>query len=149
MHTPTVLGIGISSRTCEEQKHVVAAYKSFSRICGTAQMDAAVLVIAATDGVMAQTKEHLQLARQIGVQKIIVFVNKADLVEKDDLELVEIEARELLSENGFDGKTASRALRVTLESVRFRRQRARDIRLCIGSAGGRRRQLRSRTYSRT
>lgn len=66
-------------------------------------MDAAVLVIAATDGVMAQTKEHLLLAKQIGVNRIVVFINKADLVEKDDLELVEIEARELLSETGFDG----------------------------------------------
>lgn len=72
-------------------------------ICGTSQMDAAVLVIAATDGVMAQTKEHLLLAKQIGLKNIIVFVNKADLVDKDDLELVELEARELLSDHGFDG----------------------------------------------
>ncbi|CAI4225804.1 unnamed protein product [Auanema sp. JU1783] len=72
-------------------------------ICGTAQMDAAVLVIAATDGVMAQTKEHLILARQIGLKNIIVFINKADLVDNDVLDLVEIEARELLSLHGFDG----------------------------------------------
>lgn len=73
-------------------------------ICGTAQMDAAILVVAATDGVMAQTKEHLLLAKQIGLKNIVVFVNKADLVEEDDLELVEMETRELLSEYGFDGE---------------------------------------------
>jgi elongation factor Tu len=72
-------------------------------ICGTAQMDAAVLVIAATDGVMTQTKEHLLLAKQIGLKNIIIFINKADLVDQDNLELVELEARELLSEHGFDG----------------------------------------------
>uniref|UniRef100_A0AC34PWG3 Tr-type G domain-containing protein n=1 Tax=Panagrolaimus sp. JU765 TaxID=591449 RepID=A0AC34PWG3_9BILA len=72
-------------------------------ICGTSQMDAAILVIAATDGVMAQTKEHLLLAKQIGLKNIVVFINKADVVQKDDLELVELEARELLSENGFNG----------------------------------------------
>ncbi|GMR53474.1 hypothetical protein PMAYCL1PPCAC_23669 [Pristionchus mayeri] len=111
-------------------------------ICGTSQMDAAVLVIAATDGVMAQTKEHLLLARsssytslyqsylpyehllsnmnvklevaetgsflfrQIGVKSIIVFINKADLVEEETLDLVEMEARELLSLHGFDGDNA-------------------------------------------
>lgn len=73
-------------------------------ICGTAQMDAAILVIAATDGVMTQTREHLLLAKQIGLKNIVVFINKADLVEKDDLELVEIESRELLNEYGFNGK---------------------------------------------
>ncbi|CAJ0576096.1 unnamed protein product, partial [Mesorhabditis spiculigera] len=76
-------------------------------ICGTSQMDVAVLVIAATDGVMAQTKEHLVLARQIGVKNIVVFVNKADLVEEEVLDLVEIEARELLSLHGFDGDAVS------------------------------------------
>ncbi|CAD6184187.1 unnamed protein product [Caenorhabditis auriculariae] len=75
-------------------------------ICGTSQMDAAVLVIAATDGVMEQTKEHLILAKQVGVKNIIVFINKADLVEDDVLDLVEIEARELLSLHGFDGDNA-------------------------------------------
>ncbi|KAJ1374403.1 hypothetical protein KIN20_037087 [Parelaphostrongylus tenuis] len=76
-------------------------------ICGTAQMDAAVLVIAATDGVMAQTKEHLMLARQIGLKHVVIFINKADLVEDDVLDLVEIEARELLSAHGFDGDNAA------------------------------------------
>ncbi|KAK0427644.1 hypothetical protein QR680_010343 [Steinernema hermaphroditum] len=73
-------------------------------ICGTAQMDAAVLVIAATDGVMAQTREHMLLARQIGLKHLIVFINKADLVDDDVLDLVEIETRELLTEIGFDGE---------------------------------------------
>jgi len=59
-------------------------------ITGTSQMDAAILVIAATDGVMPQTKEHLMLAKQIGLEEVIVFINKADLVDKDDLELVEV-----------------------------------------------------------
>ncbi|CAI2302830.1 unnamed protein product [Caenorhabditis sp. 36 PRJEB53466] len=72
-------------------------------ICGTSQMDVAVLVIAATDGVMEQTKEHLILAKQVGVKNMVIFINKADLVEEDVLDLVEIEARELLSLHGFDG----------------------------------------------
>lgn len=66
-------------------------------------MDVAVLVIAATDGVMEQTKEHLILAKQVGVKNMVIFINKADLVEDDVLDLVEIEARELLSLHGFDG----------------------------------------------
>ncbi|CCD65152.1 protein-synthesizing GTPase [Caenorhabditis elegans] len=72
-------------------------------ICGTSQMDVAVLVIAATDGVMEQTKEHLILAKQVGVKNMAIFINKADLVEEDDLDLVEMEARELLSLHGFNG----------------------------------------------
>ncbi|CEF68511.1 Elongation factor Tu, mitochondrial [Strongyloides ratti] len=75
-------------------------------ICGTSQMDVAILVIAATDGIMPQTKEHLILAKQIGLKNIIVFINKADLVDDDILELCELEARELLSHNGFDGDNA-------------------------------------------
>lgn len=75
-------------------------------ITGTSQMDAAILVIAATDGVMPQTKEHLMLAKQIGLEEVIVFINKADLVDKDDLELVEMEARELLTDYSFNGETA-------------------------------------------
>lgn len=76
-------------------------------ICGTAQMDAAILVIAATEGVMAQTKEHLLLARQIGVSNIIIFINKADLVDEDVLTLVEIEALELLAEYGYSEDSVS------------------------------------------
>ena len=73
-------------------------------ITGAAQMDGAVLVVAATDGAMAQTKEHILLARQVGVPAIIVFINKCDQVDDPDLvELVEEEMRDLLSEYGFDG----------------------------------------------
>ena len=72
-------------------------------ITGAAQMDGAILVIAATDGPMAQTKEHLLLARQVGVPKIIVFMNKVDQVDDPELlELVEMEIRETLAEYGFD-----------------------------------------------
>lgn len=76
-------------------------------ITGAAQMDGAVLVVAATDGAMPQTKEHVLLARQVGVPKIIVFLNKCDMVDdKDMIDLVEEELRELLDKNGFDGKNA-------------------------------------------
>lgn len=72
-------------------------------ISGASQMDGAILVVAATDGQMPQTREHLLLAKQTGISKIIVFVNKADLVEEDVLEIVELEIRELLCDFGFDG----------------------------------------------
>ena len=73
-------------------------------ITGAAQMDGAILVIAATDGPMAQTREHILLARNVGVPKIVVFLNKCDMVDDEELlELVEMEVRELLSEYGFDG----------------------------------------------
>ncbi|CAG0883102.1 unnamed protein product [Darwinula stevensoni] len=72
-------------------------------ISGASQMDGAIVVVAATDGMMPQTREHLLLAKQVGIRKVIVYVNKADLVDADTLELVEIEMRELLSEMGFDG----------------------------------------------
>ena len=72
-------------------------------ITGAAQMDGAILVIAATDGPMAQTKEHLLLARQVGVPYIVVFLNKCDQVDDEELlELVEMEVRETLAEYGFD-----------------------------------------------
>nr|XP_046191829.1 elongation factor Tu, mitochondrial [Oncorhynchus gorbuscha] len=74
-------------------------------ITGTAQLDGCILVVAATDGQMPQTREHLLLARQIGVEHVVVFVNKADAVEdKEMLELVELEIRELLTEFGYDGE---------------------------------------------
>ena len=60
-------------------------------ISGTSQMDGAIVVVAADDGTMPQTREHVLLARQIGVEKIVVYINKADLVDKDMLELVELE----------------------------------------------------------
>ncbi len=73
-------------------------------ITGAAQMDGAILVIAATDGPMAQTREHILLSRQVGVPKLIVFLNKCDMVEDEELlELVEMEVRELLNEYGFPG----------------------------------------------
>ncbi|MDZ4166560.1 MAG: GTP-binding protein, partial [Coriobacteriia bacterium] len=73
-------------------------------ITGAAQMDGAVLVIAATDGPMAQTREHILLARQVGVPNIVVYLNKCDMVDDEELiELVELEVRELLSEYEFDG----------------------------------------------
>ena len=73
-------------------------------ITGAAQMDGAILVVAATDGVMAQTKEHILLARQVGVPYIIVFLNKCDMVDDPELlELVEMEVTEQLEEYGFEG----------------------------------------------
>ena len=73
-------------------------------ITGAAQMDGAILVVAATDGPMPQTKEHILLARQVGVPRIVVFMNKVDLVDDVELlELVEMEIRELLTSYGFDG----------------------------------------------
>ncbi|MBQ9900575.1 MAG: elongation factor Tu, partial [Acholeplasmatales bacterium] len=73
-------------------------------ITGAAQMDGAILVIAATDGPMAQTREHILLARQVGVPKIVVFLNKCDMVDDEELiDLVEMETRDLLSEYDFPG----------------------------------------------
>jgi elongation factor Tu len=73
-------------------------------ITGAAQMDGAILVVAATDGPMPQTREHILLARQVGVPRMVVFMNKVDLVDDPELiELVEMEIRELLTKNGFDG----------------------------------------------
>ncbi|MES2931861.1 MAG: elongation factor Tu, partial [Patescibacteria group bacterium] len=75
-------------------------------ITGAAQMDGAVLVVAATDGAMPQTREHILLAKQVGVPKLIVFLNKVDMVDDSDmLDLVEEEMRELLTKQGFDGAT--------------------------------------------
>ena len=73
-------------------------------ITGAAQMDGAILVVAATDGPMPQTREHILLARQVGVPRMVVFMNKVDLVDDPELlELVEMEIREILTKNGFDG----------------------------------------------
>lgn len=73
-------------------------------ITGAAQMDGAILVVAATDGQMPQTREHLLLANQVGVKNLCVFINKADMVDDEELmELVEMEIRELLTEYGYDG----------------------------------------------
>ena len=76
-------------------------------ITGAAQMDGAIIVVAATDGVMPQTREHVLLAKQVGVPKIIVFLNKCDMVDdKELIDMVEEEVRELLTKQGFDGKAA-------------------------------------------
>jgi elongation factor Tu len=77
-------------------------------ITGAAQMDGAVLLISAADGPMPQTREHILLARQVGVPDLVVFVNKVDLVDDPELiELVELEARDLLAKYGFDGQTTA------------------------------------------
>jgi elongation factor Tu len=76
-------------------------------ITGAAQMDGAILVVSATDGPMPQTREHILLAKQVGVPSMVVFLNKCDAVDDAELvELVEMEVRELLSKNGFDGDNA-------------------------------------------
>ncbi len=76
-------------------------------ITGAAQMDGAILVVAATDGPMPQTKEHILLARQVGVEKIVVFLNKCDMVDDEEMiELVEMEVREELSKRDYDGDNA-------------------------------------------
>ena len=73
-------------------------------VTGAAQMDGAILVVAATDGPMPQTREHILLARQVGVPQVVVFMNKVELVDDEELlELVELEVRELLSSYEFDG----------------------------------------------
>ena len=77
-------------------------------VTGAAQMEGAILVVAATDGPMPQTREHILLARQVGVPNIVVFMNKVDLVDDEEmLELVEMEVRELLDQYEFDGDNAS------------------------------------------
>ena len=74
-------------------------------ITGAAQMDGAILVVAANDGPMPQTREHILLARQVGVPAIVVYMNKVDMVDDEELlELVEMELRELLSQYGFPGE---------------------------------------------
>ena len=91
---------------------------------GAAQMDGAILVVAATDGPMPQTREHILLARQVGVPKIVVFLNKCDMVDDEELlDLVEMEVRELLDSQDFDGDntpiirgSALKALSVTSTS---------------------------------
>ncbi len=72
-------------------------------VTGAAQMDGAILVVSGTDGVMPQTREHILLARQVGVPYIVVFINKADIADEEELELVEMEVRELLNEYEYPG----------------------------------------------
>ena len=74
-------------------------------ITGAAQMDGAIIVVSATDGQMPQTREHLLLARQVGIKKLVVFVNKVDqIADPEMLELVDMEMRDLLSSYNFDGE---------------------------------------------
>ena len=75
-------------------------------ITGAAQVDGAILVISATDGPMPQTREHVLLAKKVGVPKILVFLNKMDMADEDLVELIEMDVRELLDKNGFDGDNA-------------------------------------------
>jgi len=87
-------------------------------VTGAAQMDGAILVVAATDGPMPQTREHILLARQVGVPNIVVFMNKADLVDDEEmLELVEMEVRELLSAYEYDGDNASIVIGSALKAL--------------------------------
>ena len=107
-------------------------------ITGAAQMDGAILVIAATDGPMAQTREHILLARQVGVPYIVVFLNKADMVDDPELiELVEMEVRELLTEYEFPGDDTPIIVRFGAQGPRGRRGVGRQDR----RAHRRRRQL--------
>jgi elongation factor Tu len=71
-------------------------------ITGAAQVDGAILVVAATDGPLPQTREHVLLAKQVGVPKIVVFLNKMDIADPELVELVEMDIQELLEKNGFD-----------------------------------------------
>ncbi len=92
-------------------------------ITGAAQMDGAILVVAATDGPMPQTREHILLARQVGVPYIIVFLNKCDMVDDEELlELVEMEVRELLSQLRLPGRRHSDRTWFCSESAGRRRQ---------------------------
>jgi len=106
-------GITINAMTIEYQtegRHYThtdcPGHRDFIKnmICGASTLDAAVLVVAASDGTMPQTKEHLQLIKAVGVKDLIVFVNKADTVDEEMLELVEMELRDTLTEFGFDGE---------------------------------------------
>ena len=91
-------------------------------ITGAAQMDGAILVVAATDGPMPQTREHVLLARQVGVPSIVVALNKADMVDDEEiLELVELEVRELLNEYEFPGDDTPVVARQRVEGARRRR----------------------------
>lgn len=76
-------------------------------ITGANLMEGAILVVAATDGAMPQTREHLTLAKQIGIDNIVVYINKADAADKEMIELVEMELRDLMNEIGFKGKGIS------------------------------------------
>ena len=109
-------------------------------ITGAAQMDGAILVIAASDGPMAQTREHILLARQVGVPAIVVFLNKCDQVDDPELlELVEMEVRELLSKYEFPGDDIPIIKGLRSERPDLRVQRPQRSRVCLHQgADGRR-----------
>ncbi|XP_013168654.1 PREDICTED: elongation factor Tu, mitochondrial-like isoform X2 [Papilio xuthus] len=86
-------------------------------ISGASQMDAAILVVAANDGPMPQTREHLLLAKQVGIQYILVYINKADIVDNELIELVEIEMREMLTDFGYDGITVPMIIGSALKAL--------------------------------
>ncbi len=97
-------------------------------VTGAAQMDGAILVVAATDGPMPQTREHILLARQVGVPNIVVFMNKVDLVDDEEmLELVEMEVRELLSQYDYDGDNASIIMGSALKALEGDAEAAKQI----------------------
>ncbi len=101
-------------------------------ITGAAQMDGAILVIAASDGPMAQTREHLLLARQVNVPYVLVFLNKVDQVDDEELlELVEMEVRELLDFYGFPGDDTPIIRGSAAERSRFRVHRSQRPRVCL------------------
>ena len=94
-------------------------------ITGAAQMDGAVLVVSAADGPMPQTREHILLSRQVGVPRIVVYMNKSDMVDDEEiLELVEMEVRELLDDHGFPGDDTPVIVGSALEGPRGRGVRA-------------------------
>lgn len=87
-------------------------------ITGAARMDGGVLVVSATDGAMPQTREHILLCRQVGVKNIIIYLNKCDVVEDEEMhELVEMEVRELLSDYDYDGENTAFIKGSALESL--------------------------------
>ena len=95
-------------------------------ITGAAQMDGAILVVAATDGPMPQTREHILLARQVGVPYIVVFLNKVDAVDDPELlDLVELEVRELLTSYGFPGDEMPMIRGSALKALERRRRSGR------------------------
>ncbi len=116
-------------------------------ITGAAQMDGAILVVAANDGPMPQTREHILLARQVGVPRIVVFLNKIDTVDDPELlELVELELRELLTKYGFPGDEIPIIRGSSKPALRLRRQGRQGLQVHRRS-DGRPRHLHSRRRS--
>jgi len=102
----------------EKERGITINTAHVEMVTGAAQMDGAILVCAATDGPMPQTREHILLARQVGVPKIVVFMNKVDLVDDEEmLELVEMEVRELLDQYEFDGDGTSIVMGSALKAL--------------------------------